>query len=102
MIMAGSVTQTRMKPSRSGDLSEYTYEDSSVPATEKWLAEPSEKSESVQEAFWSNAVENLLKARRASGINHPTTNFVPPRLANGNNSCWMNAVLQVRGSMNDA
>jgi hypothetical protein len=97
MIMPGSAPYMR---SPTDATSVYTYEHYSLPTNEKdmWLAKPSDRSESVQEKFWSNAVKNLLNDRRTTGTNHPTTDFVPPRLANRNNSCWMNAALQVNGA----
>jgi hypothetical protein len=95
MIMAASALHIKNDP----DTGVPTYEHSSLPINEKglWLARPrtSSEPESAMEAFWSNTVEDFLNDRRTADPNDAPTQFVPPQLANGNNSCWMNAVLQV-------
>ena len=81
-----------------------TYAHTSQPVTEEglWQARvrTTDHSEEPMERFWSNTVEGFLSNRRNSEPNDvdmetSDTDFIPPRLANSNNSCWMNAVLQV-------
>ena len=82
----------------------WTYAHTSQPVTEEglWQARvrTTDHSEEPMERFWSNTVEGFLSNRRNSEPNDvdmetSDTDFIPPRLANSNNSCWMNAVLQV-------
>jgi hypothetical protein len=81
-----------------------TYAHTSQPVTEEglWQARvrTTDHFEGPMERFWSDTVEAFLSNRRNTEPNDvdmetSDTDFIPPRLANSNNSCWMNAVLQV-------